>query len=152
LTWAAECGFEFHEAFEVGVPLKGDERLEIGGVNIQCVPTPGHTPGSISYFFDVVEEGETLRVGMHGGPGLNTLSDDYLEKAGLPRSWRDDYWQSLQELKKQRADVFAGIHPGQSDTLERQARRGRGGNPFVDAKARPAFLAQLEANFTQEFG
>jgi metallo-beta-lactamase class B len=152
LTWAAECGFEFHETFEVDVPLQGDEKLEIGGVSIECVPTAGHTPGSISYFFEAVEEGQTLRVGMHGGPGLNTQSDEYLDEQGLPKSWRENYWTSLQELKKQRVDVFAGIHPDQSDTLGRHARRGEGGNPFVDPGAWPVFLTGLEAKFTEQFG
>ena len=55
-------------------------------------------------------------------------------------------------MKQERVDVFLGIHPSQSDTLGRQARRTSAANPFIDPAAWPAFLKGLEDNARQLFG
>jgi metallo-beta-lactamase class B len=144
LTWAGHCGFEFHEAFRVDRPLDGGETVALGGLSVECVATPGHTPGAVSYFFEVFEGGTRWRVGTHGGPGLNTLTRVYLEGHGLPPERRGAYLDSLARLKERAVDLFVGIHPNQSGTLERRARMDAGPNPFVDPAAWPAFLEGLE--------
>jgi len=60
--------------------------------------------------------------------------------------------QSLEKMKHERVDVFLGIHPAQSDTLARQARRTPAANPFIDPAAWPALLKGLEENARQLFG
>jgi len=152
LTWAEEYGTEFHEAFEVDQPLRDGDVVRLGGASIRCAHIPGHTPGAMSWFLDADEAGRTHRVGFHGGPGLNTLSDEFLARRSLPKSCRDAYMQSLEKMKQERVDVFLGIHPSQSDTLGRQARRTSAANPFIDPAAWPAFLKGLEDNARQLFG
>ena len=106
----------------------------------------------MSYFFDVSEQGHTYRVGIHGGPGLNTLTNAYLEKYGLPVSRRADYMDSLERLRDQRVDIFIGCHPGQNDTLAKRAAMTEKRNPFIDPEAWPRFLAELERNARELFG
>jgi len=91
LSWAPEYGVEFYESFEVGTLLRGGEVVSLGHTSVECVATPGHTPGSMSYFFDVVEKERKYTAGIHGGPGLNTLTGEYLERYGLLPSRRHDY-------------------------------------------------------------
>ena len=44
----------------------------------------------MSYFFDVTDEnGRTLRVGTHGGVGMNSMARSYLLAYGLPLRLRD---------------------------------------------------------------
>jgi len=152
LSWGPQYDVAFCETFEVDHPQADGDVVTLGDVRIRCVLTPGHTPGAISWMLDVVEDGRTVRVGFHGGPGLNTLSDEYLRRYDLPVSHRDDYMRSLERLKAEPVDIFLGIHPGQSNTLGRQASRAAGVNPFVDAAAWPKFLAALEASAAAAFG
>ena len=152
LTWAQEYGTQFHEAFEVDRPLRDGDVVRLGGVSIRCSHIPGHTPGAMSWFLDAEEGGRTHRVGFHGGPGLNTLSDEFLTRRGLPKSWRDAYMQSVEKMKREQVDVFLGIHPSQSDTLGRQARRTPEANPFIDPAAWPAFLDGLDESARELFG
>jgi metallo-beta-lactamase class B len=152
LSWGKEYGVEFRETFDVDIPLADGQKLEFGEVTFECVNIPGHTPGSISYFLHVEEEGSRLRVGAHGGPGLNTLTDEYLRENDLPFSRRDDYMDSLARLREEDVDIFIGIHPSQNDTLGKHSRMKDGENPFIDRTAWPAFLDGLEKRAGEAFG
>ena len=56
--------------------------IALGSTRITCLHTPGHTEGTMSYFFDVTDEnGRTLRVGTHGGVGMNSMARSVLTLA-----------------------------------------------------------------------
>jgi len=151
LTWAAEYGTEFHEAFEVDLPLRDGDVVTLGDTRIECMSIPGHTPGAMSYFFDVVEEGRTFSVGLHGGPGRNTLTDEYMALHGLPASRRSDYLNSLERMRGRSPDIQIGAHPDQAQTFAKRDARTDDHNPFVDPGSWPAFLDQLERRAVQEW-
>jgi metallo-beta-lactamase class B len=151
LSWAPEYGTEFYETFDVDSPLSDGDTVSLGNTEIECVHTPGHTPGSMSYFFKVCHQGRDCTVGIHGGPGLNTLSDAYLQAHSLPAAARQDYTSSLETLRSREVDIFIGAHPGQNDTLGKRARMADHQNPFIDPGAWPTFLHQLEENARQAF-
>jgi len=151
LSWAPEYGVEFYETFEVDRPLVDAETISLGDTSIECLHIPGHTPGSMSYFFEINDSGNTYTVGIYSGPGLNTLSEDYLKKYGLPMSRRADYMRSLQRLKERAVDIFIGAHPGQNATLAKRPLMKDGKNPFLDETAWPMFLEALEQRAKAEF-
>jgi len=151
LSWAPEYGVEFHESFALDIPLRDGQTLTVGNVEIECVHIPGHTPGSMSYFFSVAEH-EDYTVGIHGGPGLNTLTEEYLAKYGRSNEARQQYLESLEKLKARSVDIFIGAHPGQNDTLGKRERMTGVNNPFIDKTAWPVFLSRLEANAKNAFG
>jgi len=152
LSWAPEYSVEFYETFEVDEPLTDGQIFSIGNTSIECLHIPGHTPGAMSYFFEISDSVNTYTVGIHGGPGLNTLSKEYLQKYGLPLSRRADYMNSLQKLKNQAVDVFIGAHPGQNATLTKRTLMKDGENPFLDRTAWLVFLETLEKNAKIQFG
>ena len=152
LSWGPEYGVAFCETFAVDIPLNDGDVISLGNTSVTCVATPGHTPGAMSFFFDVEEGGRTYTAASHGGPGLNTLTDEYLAKYGLPASRRQDYLASLQRLGKRHVDIFIGCHPGQSDTLEKRAAMTPIHNPFIDPQAWPRFLSGLERKARDLFG
>jgi len=152
LSWAPEYGVAFYECFAVDRPLSDGDVIAQGNTSIECVHIPGHTPGAMAYFFQVEDEGQVYTAGIHGGPGINTLTREYLEGYGLPFSRRADYMSSLERLKERSVGIFIGAHPAQNATLDKRARMGKGRNPFVDPAAWPAFLAELERNARLAFG
>jgi metallo-beta-lactamase class B len=151
LSWAPEYGVEFYETFSVDLPLREGDVISLGNTAIECVHIPGHTPGAMAYFFQIEDGGQMYTVGIHGGPGINTLSDGYLEGYGLPFSQRDDYLASLGRLKRRSVDVFIGAHPAQNATLTKRLQKSESRNPFLDRAAWPAYLAELEQNAREAF-
>ena len=152
LSWAPQYGVEFYETFDVDLPLDDGSNFSLGNTTIECLGIPGHTPGAMAYFFQIEDGGQSYRVGIHGGPGLNTLTPEYLDKYGLPYSRRSDYMRSLDRLKEREVDVFIGAHPGQNQTLAKWAWMREGINPFVDPAAWPAYLADLDRNARAALG
>jgi metallo-beta-lactamase class B len=151
LSYAPEYGVEFHETFHVDKALSDGDTVSLGNTTIRCVHIPGHTRGSMSYFFNVSHEGRKYTVANHGGPGINTLSNKYLERYGLSEDRRRDYLNSLKKLEKRTVDIFIAIHPSQNDTLKKRRRIARQNNPFIDSQAWPTFLHTLQAKFAEAF-
>jgi len=152
LTWAPEYGMPFYESFGVDVQLADGDTVALGSTTITCVHTPGHTPGCFSYFFNVTEKGRTWRVGIFGGPGLNTLTQKYRAQYGLSLSAREDYLKSVERLKKEPVDIFIGAHPDQSAHFQKKAGMTEAKNPFIDSEAWPAFLTRLAEAARSAFG
>ncbi len=105
-----------------------DAPVVLGDREIRTVLTPGHTPGTTSFFFDA---GGHL-CGLHGGVGLNTLSDEFLAKAGLPLSSRDDYLAAMLKVRAIPVEITLGSHPAQVGMMEKVDRIRPGHNPFLD--------------------
>ena len=128
LTYAAELNMNFQEVFEPDVLLNDGDIIRLGNTEIVCVATPGHTPGTMSYFFDVTYGVETFRAGLHGGMGVNTLSAEYLNKYHLPFSLRDDFKNSMLRLNKEKVDIFLGNHMQHNNTLLKYQEIQKGNN------------------------
>ena len=47
------------------------DHIRLGNLDMECVETPGHTLGTISFFWNITQDGRTLRAGMMGGAGFN---------------------------------------------------------------------------------
>ncbi len=120
------------EPFKVDHYFCEDETINLGNISIQAIHTPGHTPGTYSFFFDVEDQGKTYRCGMHGGIGVNTLTAEYLQESRQPFSLRDDFLNSIERLSKMHVDITLGSHPNHADMLGKAARKTEGSNPFID--------------------
>jgi metallo-beta-lactamase class B len=55
---------------DIAVGMDGLE-LTLGDTTVQVISTPGHTPGTLSYLFDVMEGGRELTVMYAGGTAFN---------------------------------------------------------------------------------
>lgn len=79
--------------------FKGDEILNFGEFEFQCIHTPGHTPGSISILIEI--EGTKILFGqdLHGPiiPGISNFAD---------------YQDSLRKLLNLNADILCEGHFG----------------------------------------
>ncbi|WP_304620870.1 MBL fold metallo-hydrolase [Paracoccus sediminilitoris] len=117
-----------------------DRPVQLGRRSIRTVLSPGHTPGTTSFFFEAEgADGRPALCGMHGGVGLNTMTDEALAVSGQPRSIRDDFLRSLLSLREIPVDITLGSHPKQVGMMEKVGLISPGHNPFQD----PALWHQL---------
>lgn len=133
LSYAKELDMEFSETFEPDILLSDGDVIELCDTRIRAVATPGHTPGAMSYFFNVTDDKDTFIAGLHGGMGINTLCKEFLDKYGLPYSLRDDFVRSMLRLNEEHVDIFLGNHMQHNHT-EQKAELIKSGNKlaFVD--------------------
>ena len=117
------------------------DTLTLGNTRIRFVHTPGHTKGTISFFFDVEENGKTYRVGSFGGAGTNTMVRKAFDFDGC----REAYLASLNRMRKERVDVFIGNHTWNNDTYGKSLKLLAGGeNDFINDKIWIEFLDNCE--------
>ncbi|MFA6507630.1 MAG: MBL fold metallo-hydrolase [Treponemataceae bacterium] len=117
-----------------------DTPITLGGMTIRTRHTPGHTPGTTSFFFDDVDsDGAVYCCGLHGGIGLNTLDFAFLDKKGLPREMRTLYIKGLESLRGEKIDIALGSHPNQTRMLEKK-RSITDFKPFVDEREWPRLM------------
>ena len=119
LSYAKEIDMQFDETFEPDILLSDGDEIKLGNTVVRAVATPGHTPGAMSYFFDVNDGKDTFRAGLHGGMGINTLCREFLDKYSLPYSLRDDFKNSMLRLGEENVDIFLGNHMQHNHTEEK---------------------------------
>lgn len=129
--------------FTPDVDLGDGYELALGNVKIDCVFSPGHTEGSFSFFFDVEEKGERLRVGMFGGAGVNQLKKDYMHRKGVSYLLRGQFFDTVEKLRGEHVDVMLGNHTWHNDTVGRAQRLSEARNPFIDPSEWGRFLEKL---------
>lgn len=150
LTWAKELGFEYFEAFEPDVLLDDGDVFELGNTKIRAVSTPGHSPGNMSFFFNVTDGEKTYTAAMFGGAGVKPMTMRFLNSYGLPLSYRDDFAESLKKVWDEKVDISIGNHQGDVDTLGKYAKMKSGeGNPFVDASEWKKQLAFFKKRYEE---
>lgn len=152
LTEADLAGMTFEETFQADRALEDGDRVVLGSTSVQCIHTPGHTPGTMSFCVEVSDGQNAFLAGLHGGPGTATLKDEYLAEHGLPASLRADYLKSLDVLRQQPVQTHLGAHPSQSRTFAKRDLLDENALAFVDPASWPAYLDRLEESFHKRFG
>ena len=125
------------------------ETIELGNTSIECILSPGHSPGTTSFFFDIKEEAKVYKVGYFGGVGFLTLYIDFLKKYGLPLELREQFADTLENLKGKEVDIVLGNHPAQNATLEKRQLMIENPdiNPFIDPQEWDAYLKKLSQQY-----
>ena len=121
--------------------IKDGDMLALGNTTITFMETPGHTKGTISFFFDTEDNGKIYRVGMFGGAGANTMALGRFDYDGC----RSDYRNSLHRLQNEHVDVFIGNHVWNNDTAKKgELLLKTGENKFIDNNLWHEFLVFCE--------
>ena len=128
--------------------IKDGDIIKLGNTEILCLHTPGHTAGTVSFFFNIEEDGKIYRAGMFGGAGTNQLRKDYLKNKGLNTLPRGQFLKSVQRLKQEHVDIFVGNHSWQNDTLGNYEKSLISDtNPFIDETSWEKFLDKITVDF-----
>ena len=128
--------------FEADIKVHDGDVLTLGNTAIRFMETPGHTKGTISFFFETVDSDITYRVGMFGGAGANTLALGRFDYDGC----REGYRESLRRLRAEKVDVFIGNHTWNNNTLVYgDLLKKTGENKFIDPTLWQRFLDFCES-------
>ena len=132
--------------------LEDGEVFVCGSLKMLCVEIPGHTPGAMAFFFDLTEKGRTLRAGLFGGAGVDSVRRCVLEHRHQSLSLQQELLDSLMKVRGQKVDIQLGNHLGNNHTLERRAAM-LAGDPeaFIDPSAWDRFLDATRASFERIF-
>lgn len=147
LTWAKELGMEYHEAFTPDVLLSDGDKICLGNTEILCRAAPGHTPGTMAFFFDVTDGKQTLRAAMHGGIGTNSMKKKFLDSYGLGYEIREQFVPAIERIIDEKVDILLGNHVWNNDTIEKGRMITGDNNPFIDPGAWSAFLRKTIASY-----
>ena len=127
--------------FSPDILVRDGDTLALGNTVMHFMETPGHTKGTLSFFLDAEENGNTYRVGMFGGAGANTLAAG---KFDYPDA-REGYRASLHRLMNEKVDVMLGNHVWNNDTEVKGLHLLKTGeNLFIDATLWNRFLTHCE--------
>ena len=116
LSCAEFVGLERVPFFNCDVLVNDGDEFDFGDVKIQCLLTPGHTEGVLSF---IIKMPDNIIAAMHGGVGINTLNKEYLTSVNLPLSLRDDFLKGIERLSILNVDLVLGNHPEQSNTCQK---------------------------------
>ncbi len=135
--------------FSPDILLKDGDSIRLGNVRVRAVLTPGHTAGTMSFFFDTIEDGQKLTCGIFGGAGFNTLCHDYFADFSVPPYIRNQFMESLEKVRNETVDVMLGNHPEANAAFEKLGRRqaGEAGNPFIDREEWARYIDETTRRF-----
>ncbi|MBQ7896982.1 MAG: MBL fold metallo-hydrolase [Clostridia bacterium] len=133
--------------FKPDILIHDGDTLTLGNITVTFMHTPGHTKGTVSFFFDTEEGGKVYRVGMFGGAGANTLTKGCFDYDNC----REDYRKSIERLRGERVDVFIGNHVWNNDTEKKgKVLRETGENLFIDSALWGRFLDFCEKRLDEK--
>ncbi len=102
------------------------DMVSLGNTEITCLSTPGHSDGTLSFFFRVNSGDKEYVAGMFGGAGTNTLTASHISDSTLLFEKRKDFLESIERLSEIPVDIFLGNHIGNNNTEQKLLRVKKG--------------------------
>ena len=93
-----------HEPVHVGRVLKSGDDIVLGGSTIKVIWTPGHTPGTATYFINTQENGRNYQIVYGGPPGPITGNPKYDTRP-------EDAFNAYKALRAFNPDILISGHP-----------------------------------------
>jgi metallo-beta-lactamase class B len=120
---------------KTGIRISKKTNLKLGDTTLQIIPTPGHTPGTLSFLFTAYDHGTPQEVAYSGGTALGFQND----KANPGLTNYDTYINSAKTMQKAAVKAGATVllsNHSEFDNAVTKTRelpsRGFGPNPFVN--------------------
>ena len=129
------------------IRLEDRQVITLGNTAIRCVSAPGHTYGTMAFFFEAKDRAGTVRrVGYWGGCGFLTTYRAYCRKMKLPERKLEIMGETIRKLRSEQVDIVLGNHPNQNNTIGKYARMREQPeeNPFINPNSWSIFLSELD--------
>ena len=128
--------------------VEDGDHIRLGNTDIRCVLSPGHTFGTLSFFFEATDGKETKKVGYLGGAGFLTMYRAFCSWYGLPQNKAESMAQTIEKLWNEPVDITLGNHPNQNNTLGKRQYmlENPGTNPFINPACWQILLSKLKEN------
>ena len=127
--------------------LHDKDTVQLGGVTLTALLTPGHTKGCTTFTMKAQDAGKTYDVviGCGFGAGGRALvnNKDYPEVI-------EDYARTYRLAKTLHADVFLGSHGHHYGLLEKLSKRSTTSNPFIDTTTLSKHVDAYEKEYQAE--
>ena len=139
----------FAELPIIDYEFEDGEIIKLGNTEIECIYSPGHTPGTTTFFFDVTEGETTYKAGLFGGVGFISLYKSFLENFGFDMSIRDEFMNSIEKLSPRKVDITLGNHPSQNKTVQTREKMiaNPEENPFINPEEWQTSLDNLSESY-----
>lgn len=125
-----------YAGFTPDVFFEDDVHVTQGNVSIRTLLTPGHTPGTTSFFFEDCDAGgQRITAALHGGMGINTLVAKTPEEQPIVEALRAKYRTSMETVRGFKVDVTLSNHPAMNNLIEKSRHLSKNNNPFIDPDA-----------------
>jgi metallo-beta-lactamase class B len=122
--------------------------VQLGGVAMTPVLTPGHTPGCTSWTMRVTEADRPLDVIFPCS--ITVAGNKLVGNKGYP-GIVDDYRRTFARMRELRADVVLPAHPEAADVAGRARKRDAGDrDAFLAPDLLPSMVDKAEADFERE--
>jgi len=127
--------------------IEDGDVITLGNTAIRCILAPGHTPGTMAFFFDATDGMVSHPVGYWGGVGFLGIYKEFLAKYKLPENTCQILKESIEKLSCEKVDILLGNHPNHNCLVEKREYmlRNPGTNPFLNPDSWTVFLHSLEA-------
>ena len=110
---------------------------------IHCIETAGHTEGTMSFFFDVEDNGHIWHAGTFGGAGFITMYKSSLHGMAC-RILQPNFYRSLEKMKAQNVTTGAGKSSShRTTTLQRWKKSLQIRMPEIRSLTRPARTGRI---------
>ena len=134
---------------QIDTELKDGDIVSLGETSVQCLVTPGHTDGALSFLVNIEENGQTYKAALFGGAGLNTLTTEYLMTNFGSLENRQKSLASLNRLEAlEDISITLSNHPAMNNTFEKQKKKAFSSeNPFLDPSEWKLFIQNMRNQF-----
>ncbi len=134
------------------IMVEDGDKIKIGNIEITILGTPGHSKGSVAYYFTM----DNYKVCMPGDICMNTIHKNYIEQWDVyPNAW-DDVFNWTKKYEDLPVDIVLGSHMFAHSCLYEKYQDMLKGNKysFIDPtewkRTLKAFRLQLQKNIKLE--
>jgi metallo-beta-lactamase class B len=137
-----------YPAVKVDRVLHDNDTVQLGGVTMTALNTPGHTRGDTTWTMNVVDNGRTYLVVWPDGTSVNP--GYRLERNPSYPGIADDYRRTFERLDALQPDIWLVSHTERFDLEGKRASAAQtGAEAFVDREGYHGYIAAQRAAFEE---
>ena len=142
-------GFYVYPPIKVDVKTKPGDHIKLGNTDLTIRQAFGHTPGAVSFTFNVQDGGKNYNVLIYNSDGINQ-GVKLLDSPGYPTNV-EDFASTLKEQAAYKPDIWVSSHAGQFN-LHQVYKPGDPYNParFGDLAAYQKKIADTTRNYEKQ--